>query len=316
MSTQSPTGESRHFPEGKRFAFTIFDDTDDARIDNIRPIYELLHKLGLLTTKTVWPVDCPEGSRHFFAGDTLANRTYLAFCQELQRQGFEITWHGATMESSRRERTVSALEAFRGFFGGYPRLHANHALNRENIYWGSRRYQTVVSRFARLLHPARGVAFEGEVEGSPYFWGDLCRSHCKYVRNFAFRELNTLHSDPHMPYRVGTTPYVQHWFSASDAPDAAAFATLVTPDSLDRLCADGGVCIVATHLGKGFVRDGRVDPRVEAALRHVASLPGWFVPTGVILDFLLARGGGRTLSYRELLSLETRHVFDRLRARS
>lgn len=304
-----------NFPGDKRFAFTIFDDTDDSRIDNVKPIYDLLHQLNLRTTKTVWPVDCPEGSKDFFAGDTLANPEYLEFCQDLQRKDFELTWHGATMESSRRERTIAGLEAFKRFFGSYPRLHANHALNRENIYWGSRRYQTLVGTLARLLHPNRVAGFEGDVEQSPFFWGDLCRTHCRYVRNFAFRELNTLRSDPHMPYAVGSTPFVQYWFSASDAPDGDAFATLVTPAALDRLCRDGGVCIVATHLGKRFVQDGRVDPRVESALRYLATLPGWFVPAGEILDHLMANGAGRRISYLQLLTLESRHVFDRLKAR-
>ena len=301
------------FPGGKSFAFTLLDDTDDARLDNIRPLYDLLTSLGLRTTKTVWPVDCPEGSADFFAGDTMAVADYRDYCRELQGRGFELTWHGATMESSLRERTERGLEAFREIFGAYPSLHVNHAQNRENIYWGAARYRTPVRWLARQLY--RGRAFEGEVEGSPYFWGDLCRRHMRYVRNFAFAHVDTLESDRHTPYVLGSTPYVQRWFSASDAPDVEAFCALLTPARIDRLAERGGACILATHLGKRFVREGRVDPRVEAILRRIAALPGWFVPVSELLDHLSERGAGRPLSGAQLFGLELRHLMDRVRSR-
>src|SRR5688500_18443839 len=94
------------FPHGKRFAFTIVDDTDVATVANVKPIYELLHELGLGATKTVWPVACPEGSPNFSSSQTLEDPDYRDFVVDLQQRGFEITWHGATMESSRRGRTA------------------------------------------------------------------------------------------------------------------------------------------------------------------------------------------------------------------
>src|SRR5437899_2238785 len=53
----------RSWPEGKDFAFTIIDDTDNATLARIRPIYELLSELGLRTTKTVWVYPAPESER-------------------------------------------------------------------------------------------------------------------------------------------------------------------------------------------------------------------------------------------------------------
>lgn len=40
---------------GKSFAFTIIDDTDEATVANVKPIYDLLAELGIWTTKTVGP---------------------------------------------------------------------------------------------------------------------------------------------------------------------------------------------------------------------------------------------------------------------
>ena len=97
------------FPAGRRFAFTIMDDTDVATLANVGPVYRLLDQLGFRTTKTVWPVGCPEGSANFSSSETLEDPAYLAFVLDLQSRGFEVAYHGATRESSTRERTERAL---------------------------------------------------------------------------------------------------------------------------------------------------------------------------------------------------------------
>src|SRR5690242_14583184 len=171
------------FPNGKEFAFTILDDTDDATVENVQPIYELLFELGMRTTKTVWPVACPEGSQLYFAGETLADQEYLVFALELQRRGFELTWHCATMESSERSRTIAGLETFRAAFGHYPALHPNHGHNRENLYWGPKRFANPILRVMQGARTRRhNLVFNGDDATSPYFWGDLCRAHFRYVR--------------------------------------------------------------------------------------------------------------------------------------
>lgn len=300
------------YPDGREFAFTILDDTDDATVANVKPLYDLLFELGLRTTKTVWPLDCPEGSKNYFAGDTLANPEYLRFAHQLQDRGFELTWHAATMESSTRERTLRGLEFFRQEFGHYPTLHCNHGENRENIYWGAKRYRNPL---LRLVHHAarRGMApsFSGDDEGSDYFWGDLCRRHFRYVRGFTWHDINTLRRDPALVYRLAWTPYVNCWFSTSDAADVQAFNRLVNRSSINRLRAERGVCILSTHLGKGFVRDGRVDPTVEETLRYMASQPGWFVPASTILDHFRAATPQLDRPYRRHALYEFRHAIDR-----
>ena len=70
-------------PDGKRFAFTILDDTDDGTLENLRPVYDRLRELGFRTTKTVWPMDCPEGSENYYAADTLQRPDYLAYVRSL-----------------------------------------------------------------------------------------------------------------------------------------------------------------------------------------------------------------------------------------
>lgn len=300
------------FPGGAEFAFTIIDDTDDSTLTNVGPMYRLLADLGLRTTKTVWPLGCPEGSADFWNAETLESAAYLEFCRGLVAEGFEVTWHCATMETSNRARTVAGLERFREVFGRYPTIHANHAHNRENVYWGAARYQSVVGSAVRLFG---GRATAGHEPGTEWFWGDLCAERVEFVRNFAFRRINTLGCDPATPYQLPSTPYVRWWFSASDAPDCRAFNRLVTPKAIDRLRAERGACILATHLGKGFVSGGRVDPEVARSLRYLSSLPGWFVPVSDLLRFLRARSGRPSMTPSMLRHLELRHVLDRIGAR-
>jgi hypothetical protein len=304
------------FPNGKQFAFTVVDDTDVATVANVKPVYDLLHELGFRTTKTVWPLPCPEGSRDFSSSQTLADPDYRAFTVDLQRRGFELTWHGATMETSERARTLAALRRFSEVFGEYPRIHLNHALNRENIYWGMRRLdspmlRTLVGRVAGW--PAE--YFAGDVEGSPFWWGDLCQKHVIYGRNLTTNDINTTQFNPSMPYRDPARALVPWWFSASDAEGVKEFNELIHPRRQERLAREGGICIVATHFGKDFVRDGVVDPETRARLQELSQRPGWFPTTGELLDWLRARrmaepGSTGFLPKREWRSMQWRFVFD------
>jgi len=306
------------FPHGKTFAFTILDDTDDSTLENVKPVYDSLKEYGLRTTKTVWPVDCPEGSRKFFAADTLQRKSYLEFVRQLARDGFEIAFHGATMESSKRDRTRYALDFLRNEFGAYPTLFCNHGQNRDNLYWGTKRFQTPWLRgIIALLRKEPSAYYLGDVEGSDYFWGDLCRQHVRYVRNWTFPCLNMMDVNPEMPYRHAGTPYVHLWFSTADAPDAEAFVRLLNKRNIDRLEQAGGLCIVSTHLGKGFAREGKIDPRVQDILQTLSGRSGWYVPTSEMLDYLVeTQSRGRMLGPFKTTMLEARYLFHKLWATS
>ncbi|MGH9554546.1 MAG: hypothetical protein ACRD2Y_01880 [Terriglobales bacterium] len=301
----------REFPAGKRFAFTIIDDTDVATVENAEPFYRMLDSLGMRTTKTVWPVGCPEGSKNFSSSQTLEDSDYLAFVLDLQKKGFEITWHGATMESSRRERTRAALQRFRELLGTFPRIHANHAENRENLYWGRERIDDRVLKFAfAKLTGAASAIYEGHVEGSPYWWGDLCAKHIAYVRNLTFSSLNLAGINPTMPYFDPRRPLVRGWFSASDADSVTDFNALLHPAAQERLERESGFSILATHVGKGFVQNGCVHPVTRRHLEALARRPGWYVPVGELLDWLAERRQSETLPGDEWRRMQWRWARD------
>ena len=275
------------FPDGKRFAFTIMDDTDAATVDNVRPIYDLLRGLGMLTTKTVWPLRCPEGSPNFGSSQTLEDKEYRDFVLDLRDHNFEIAWHCATMETSKRERTLLGLERFHDVIGYYPRVHANHAFNRENLYWGSDRLDRQLLK--KVLHRATRTPadyYQGHVENSPYWWGDACLEHIDYVRNLTFDGMNLCKVNPSMPYQDPKRPCAKWWFSCCDAENCAEFKHVVRLDCQEQLAREGGWCIIATHFAKGYVRNGQVDPQVRMLLEALAARNGWFVPVATLLDHL------------------------------
>lgn len=307
------------WPEGKAFAFSILDDTDDGTVENTKPLYDLLDRLGMRTTKTVWPVACPEGSRLFFAGKTMADPGYRKFILDLEDRGFEIAFHCATMESSRRSRTVEALNVLTNELKTQPRLHCNHGQNRENLYWGHHRYRSLIRHAVGIARKLKRQEYhyDGHVPDSPYFWGDLSLDWFDYVRSFAFARFPLPRWLPLVPYRSSSTPYVKRWFVTSDAPDATAFHRLLKATSTSTLARHGGPHIVSTHLGKGFVKDGKVGPEIERILRMIAEGDGWFAPVSDILDHLAGSGERKDghLGSVSLLALDIAHLIDRVSQR-
>lgn len=301
------------FPDGASFAFTLLDDTDDTTLENGRPIYSLLAQLGFRTTKTVWPLDTPPGEQGpYFAGETLQRPGYLSWVRKLAAQGFEIAFHNASMGSSRREKTLRALDFLEREVPGSLTLHCNHGQNRENLYWGRTRYgNPVLSRAYSLSMSLRGIPpMEGHVPDSDYFWGDVAHERFRYVRAFAYPRLDCSRIPPGRPFFDPEKPYVRRWFNTADAPDVEAFRRLLSRSAIDSLAAAGGWAVVSTHMGKGFCTGGRVDGEVEEILRYIASLNGWFVPVTELLDHLWRQLGSHTLRPTERLAMECRHALD------
>jgi hypothetical protein len=303
------------WPDGKAFALTVVDDTDCSTVANAGPVYEALAELGLRTTKTVWPLNSI--GTPFTGGSSLEDPEYRRWVLDLQAQGFEIALHGVADDSSTRERIALGLDRFREILGHDPRVHANHLGQIDALYWGSERLDGLPRRLYQLVWALKGrdhVSL-GHVPGSPHFWGDLCRERITYVRNFAFRAINTLKSDPLMPYHDPRRPLVRRWFSASDGAHVPSFLRLLSEANQDRLAEEGGACIVYTHFGVNFARDGRLHPEVARLLRRLAGLPGWFVPASTLLDHIgAARGWGDAGQNRRALArLQRRWLMERLR---
>jgi hypothetical protein len=293
------------FPGGRQFAFTIFDDTDDASLGNITPVYELLSRLGLRTTKSVWPLPCVLDEP--CAGASLQDVQYLGFVRNLKQDGFEIGLHGMRNCSTTRDDIRRGLSEFERLIGHLPRSHSNHSSNRDNLYWGPARLSNGIHRTLYRLGTRfrRDSFYNGHLQGSQYFWGDLCRDHITYVRNFVFATVNLNPIGAAIPYHDDLRPFVKYWFCSCEGKNCNAFCLLLSEQNQDQLEAEGGVCIVYTHLSRRFVENGELNPRFEYLARRLAKKNGWFVPVSTLLDYL------RTLSATDNISDSRRNDLER-----
>jgi hypothetical protein len=303
------------WPDGKRFAFTIFDDADSQTVANGRPIYDFITDCGLRTTKSVWPIRGPrKPSDH---GETCGEPHYRRWAKELQGRGFEIGLHMATSHTSFRNETIAALDRFRDYFGHPPIVMANHYNCDENIYFGSDR----VSGIWRLAYNVatrfhNHCRFAGHIPGHPLFWGDICRERIKYVRNFVFGDINTLKACPWMPYHDPERPFVNYWFASSEGANVASFNERLSEANQDRLEAEGGACIMYTHFGLGFCENGRLNERFGHLMSRLSRRNGWFVPVSALLDFLLEKRERAEITAAQRSSLECRWLLHKLRYRT
>jgi hypothetical protein len=292
------------WPEGKDFAFTIFDDPDAQTLEGGRRVYGFLAEQGVRTTRGVWP--SPSVRTPNSGGETCGNQEYLEHTLALQKLGFEIGFHHATKHSSTREETIRGLDAFEQMFGHAPRAMANH-YNAEAIYWGPARVSPPVRTLYTLATRGRtrSVHF-GHVEGNPWFWGDVCRSRIGYCRNFVFSTLNTLAACPLMPYHDPGRPYVQAWYASTDGATGPRFAEAIAEANQDRLEAEGGACIMYAHFGLGFEDNGVLHRQFERLMTRLSRKNGWFVPVSTLLDYLRARQPAGHLDAAARRSLEWR----------
>ena len=295
------------WPNGHKFAFTIFDDTDWATLEKVKPVYDILSSLGMRTTKSVWLFRGNGTPRN--DGSTCEDKEYLEWLLSLQSMGFEIGLHCAAPSSSHREKTLQALDRFEELFGNQMIVHANHTGCLEAIYWGDIR----LSSWRRLLYNiiTRGQnrkIYRGHVKGDPLFWGDVCQKRINYVRNFVFDDLNILALCPEMPYHDPSKSYVNFWFLSSQGGNLKYFLKNFTLSNLDQLEAEGGLCIAYVHFAAHFAKGGKVDSAFLSRLEYIASKDVWFAPVGEVLDYLrnnMSRSE-RRISGSRLRQLEVR----------
>ena len=312
ITTGGVNNKKIHWPNNKKFAFTIFDDTDGANLKDNQLVYDYLKNLGFKTTKSVW-VKKGNFIEKKFQGITCEDKDYLTWLLKLKSEGFEIGYHNTTYQSSYREETKKGLEKFKEIFGNFPVVMANHSLNKENIYWGSHRLSKSRRTIYNMLTLFRkNKYYEGHKKLSPYFWGDLCKENISYVRNFVFSDINTLKCCPFMPYKDPAKPLVNYWFASSDGNNAGVFNNCISDKNQDRLEKEGGACIMYTHFADGFCNNGKLSEKFKIQMRRLSKKDGWFVPAATLLEFLRKKNKVQIINNEQKKALEWKWLFDKL----
>lgn len=263
----------------------ITDDPDNGSFDQFKTMYDFLKHLRLPTTRAMWVYEPTEATGTpalpiKFFGPVLTEKKCLDYCKMLHANGFEICLHGASSGNNSRERMINALEYLEKEIG--PAItYICHSKNAENLYWDGK---CVNSRlFSTFLKLYINNACFGEVEGSNYFWGDLCKNKIQFIRLFRTRRVNTLAFNPSMPYHDLHKPYVNYWFSATKG----YLSRLLEPKEIDRLCNEHGASIMYQYLHKYVNNKGVIDPLVKTALERIASDSRiFFRPASVVLTRL------------------------------
>jgi hypothetical protein len=300
------------WPEGKAFAFTIFDDPDGQTTAMGREVYAFLRDLGFRTTKGVWPLR-GEGERSCNGG-CCEDEDYLEWCRSLQQEGFEIGYHNASQNTAHRALTIEAFDRYAQLFGGDPVTMSNHYNNAEGIYWGDLRLSGMPRLIYNVVTGGRNRGrFFGHLPGHPLYWGDLCRARVQYVRNFIYRDINTLRACPIMPYHDPLRPLVQSWYASSEGADHDRFVETISEANQDRLVAERGACIMYAHFGHRFVTNGRIEPRFRDLMTRLSRMNGWFVPVGTLLDHLRSIRGVHRLTDSERRAMEWRWLAAKVR---
>ena len=310
--TTSIINKNINWPDNKKFAFTIFDDTDGSNLNDNRLVYDYLNELGFKTTKSVW-VQKVKIFEKKESGITCEDKNYLDWILELKSKGFEIGYHNTAAQSSYRLETKKGLEKFKELFGHDPYSMANHSTNKENIYWGSSRLtksRKTIYNLATLFR--KNKYYEGHKESSPYFWGDLCKEKISYIRNFVFSDINTLKYCPHMPYQDPAKPFVNYWFASSDGNSAKKFNKCISNKNQDRLEREGGACIMYTHFSDGFCKNGKLSEKFKTQMKRLSEKEGWFVPVNTLLDFLRKKNKIQIINDKQRENLEWKWLFDKI----
>jgi hypothetical protein len=298
------------WPDAKSFAFTIFDDPDAQSYEDGRVVYSFLLDLGFRTTRGVWPAAAVRTPNS--GGETCADPRYRQHTLELQARGFEVGYHNTTKHSSPRDEIIRGLDAFRAWFGHDPSAMANH-YNSEAIYWGPARVTPPLQTLYSLATFGRtNGRYVGHVEHDSSFWGDICRERIRYCRNFVYTDVNTLAACPWMPYHDPLRPFVSAWYASAEGSNVSRFVDTLSERNQDRLEQEGGACIMYTHFGHGYVRDGVLDARFRQLMTRLSRKNGWFVPVSTLLDHLRQDAGCVTLTDQQRRSLERRWLWEKV----
>ena len=253
-------------PKNKKFIFTIIDDTDDAFLDKIKPVYDLLYTNNLRTTKTVWVNKVRDGDRS--KGDSLEDSNYKKFILDIQNKGFEIALHNVGSGDYKRNEIISGLNKYKEILGDFPKLHVNHSYNPDNIYCGSKRFSFPFNLIVKTMYSNYNNFF-GEIRGSDYFWGDYHKKHIKYSRNYEIDNINTLQVNPYMPYKDKKyDEFCNFWYSSTFASNQWMFNKMVNKRTINKLEKEGGVCILYTHLGY-FYKNGEIDKEFKKTIEYL-----------------------------------------------
>ena len=299
-------------PDGKRFAFTVFDDTDSATLENVRGVYALLAELGFRTTKSCWVVDGDRSKASFPATPAIVPSTGSG-CWNFRHRASRSAGTGRPGTACPASRPLPPWKS-----SSVVRLLSQDGRQPHGVAGGH-----VLGRIASFGRPFRPVpAADLRAES-----GKVPRPR-PGRRPFLGRPMQG--ADHVLPqFRLPGHQHVEglplHAVSRCGPPAGELLVCVVQRPRYSR--PSTAACRRRTRIGwrrrEGSASCTRTSPSdsrrrpARPALRGAHAPPGqkngWFVPVHVVLDHLREAGGRHQITLAERSRLERKWLFEKVR---
>ncbi len=272
------TGKIIWVPYPYKAGICVTDDTDAATLAQTKTVYDFLLGKNFLTTKTVWALKpnekcgIPPTPDSTLRGITLQDEQYLNYCKLLKHNGYEISLHGASAGNNGRGSTKNAFELLENKIGMSDTFIC-HSKNADNIYWNDK--ITSIFPFNFFLKIINKFECSGELESSPYFWGDICYKKINQIRLYRTRCINTLKKNPSMPYYKPNQKYVNGWFAATKR----SISDCAKKENLDKLISENGLTVLYQYMHRYANEDGVLNQNFVTAINSITANPNIKVDT-------------------------------------
>ena len=278
------------WPEGKQFAFTVFDDADWETLENVGGVYSLLADCGLRTTKSCWVVR-GDPDKGYAGGANRRRRRPLAMAaatcsrRDSRSAGTARTWHSLPRRELTGRRWRSS-PSFSAIIPSRPRITPVD----EAIYWGSDRLTGFHSFLYNLLtalsqQPASIAATSKATNTS----GATCagrRSSISAISSFRTSTRCGAARSCRTTTRTGRTSTIG--LPRPTAPRCSDLIAASPSGSRTSWRRRGAPASCTPTSPTVSPRGGKVDPQFEQLVRRLAAKNGWFVPVTTLLDYLLS----------------------------
>ena len=111
-----------------------------------------------------------------------------------------------------------------------------------------------------------------------------------------------------MPYHDPLRPYVNYFFAHQNGADVKTFNQLLNESNQRKLEIEGGACIVYTHFGHEFYKNGEINVETRQLLKTLSNKNGWFCTVSDLLDYL-KNNNTNVISNNQRKYLEKKMVF-------
>ncbi len=119
-----------------------------------------------------------------------------------------------------------------------------------------------------------------------------------------------------MPYFDKERPFVKYWFASANGTPVRTFNETISERNQDSLEKEGGACIMYTHFGSSFYKEGKLNAEFKRLMERLSRKNGWFVPVSTIIDCILQQRGDYQISPLERSEIELKWLFGKVRTNS